>query len=104
MSRLERNLCYSFIDLPQTWEDNDVIGGATLAWRSKSSSAKGLLKDGTELQWTNLEEDAFKQLSNRLTSAPIWILPDYSKEFVVHTDASLSAIGGAIMQEDKEGH
>uniref|UniRef100_A0A7E4ZU05 RNA-directed DNA polymerase n=1 Tax=Panagrellus redivivus TaxID=6233 RepID=A0A7E4ZU05_PANRE len=62
-----------------------------------------LLKDGAEFKWSNLEEDAFKQLIQRLTSAPILVQPDYSKEFVVHTDASLSAIGGAIMQEDKEG-
>ncbi len=35
----------------------------------------------------------------RLNSSPVLIFPDYSKEFILFTDASDMGLGGILMQE-----
>uniref|UniRef100_A0A7E4URW5 RNA-directed DNA polymerase n=1 Tax=Panagrellus redivivus TaxID=6233 RepID=A0A7E4URW5_PANRE len=62
-----------------------------------------LLKDEVEFKWEDTETEAFRRLIECLTKPPVLMKPDYSKPFVVHTDASLSAIGGAILQQDENG-
>ena len=37
-------------------------------------------------------------LKTKLTSAPVLIIPNSDKTFVVYTDASLSGLGGVLMQ------
>ena len=43
-------------------------------------------------------EEAFCNLKNRLTSAPILALPDWSKLFVLDTDASHMDVGAVLSQ------
>ena len=52
--------------------------------------------------WTPACQDAFDELKLRLTTAPILTFPDFSKEFILHTDASATALGAVLCQE-KEG-
>ncbi|XP_054818995.1 uncharacterized protein LOC129318287 [Prosopis cineraria] len=51
--------------------------------------------------WTWMEEcqRAFEDLKAAVMEEPVLILPDFSKTFEVHTDASNFAIGGVLMQE-----
>ncbi|XP_016206384.1 uncharacterized protein LOC107646734 [Arachis ipaensis] len=44
-------------------------------------------------------QKAFDKLKAAITEGPVLALPDYSKVFEVHTDASDYAIGGVLMQE-----
>ena len=44
-------------------------------------------------------EESFKTLKAKLTSAPVLVLPDTSKDFVVFCDASLQGLGCVLMQD-----
>ena len=46
-------------------------------------------------------EEAFQYLKECLTSAPVLVLPDPCKEFVVCTDASLDGLGVVLMQDGR---
>ena len=59
-------------------------------------------KTSKGFRWTPACHDAFDELKLRLTTAPILTYPDFSKEFILHTDASATALGAVLCQE-KEG-
>lgn len=52
--------------------------------------------------WTETERDAFNSLRNVLTNAPILSYPDFSKEFLLFTDASNTVIGCVRSQLDAD--
>lgn len=54
-------------------------------------------------EWTTQCQDAFDRLKSALTSAPILGYADYTKPFIVETDASASGLG-AILSQDQDGH
>ena len=60
-----------------------------------------LLKKNLTLEWTELCEQAFKELKEKLSSPPVLKFPEFEKPFEVHTDASDFAIGGVLMQEGR---
>ncbi|QFZ26815.1 putative transposon Ty3-G Gag-Pol polyprotein [Clavispora lusitaniae] len=53
--------------------------------------------------WTEDTSKSFNELKDRLTSAPVLILPDPNKTYVVHTDASDRCVGAVLEQQDEEG-
>ena len=60
-----------------------------------------LLKKNTTWVWGAECEAAFRELKRRLTTAPVLILPDFTKLFLLVTDAACTkGIGGALMQQD----
>jgi len=60
-----------------------------------------LTKKATRDEWTEQCEEAFWELRNRLTSAPILALPTVDKNFVVYNNASRSGLGCVPMQEGR---
>lgn len=58
-----------------------------------------LTKDG--FQWTREAEIAFQNLKNALTSPPVLKLPDFSKPFIIESDACGVGIGAILMQEER---
>lgn len=57
-----------------------------------------LFKEGVEYCWSAAQEEAFSTLKNMLTSQPILQYPDFSKEFLLTTDASTEALGAVLSQ------
>ena len=56
-------------------------------------------------QWTSNHQEAFEKLKQAFTTAPVLAYPDYSKPFVLETDASLKGLRCCfIMQEDDDGN
>ncbi|KAL8096190.1 hypothetical protein AgCh_037224 [Apium graveolens] len=56
------------------------------------------LKKGA-FSWNENSHTAFEALKHALISSPVLVVPDFSKEFVVETDASRDGIGAVLMQE-----
>ncbi|MCG8034660.1 MAG: DDE-type integrase/transposase/recombinase, partial [Candidatus Thiodiazotropha taylori] len=56
-------------------------------------------KKATPWRWGEFEQNAFDTLKAKLTSPPILAYADFSKPFVVHTDASTEGLGAVLYQE-----
>ena len=56
-----------------------------------------------EFQWTELHQESFEKLKLALTSVPVLAYPNYSKPFLLETDASLKGLGAVLSQEDDNG-
>jgi hypothetical protein len=63
-----------------------------------------LLRKDAVWQWTDTEQAAFQALKDSITQAPVLIQPDHAKAvsgeapYIIQTDASGYALGGALMQ------
>lgn len=57
----------------------------------------------SHFQWTEAADVSFKQLKEMLTNLPMLKYPDYSKPFIVNTDASDDGIGAVLSQINEEG-
>ena len=53
-----------------------------------------------EFQWSDQCAEAFRKLKQRLSQAPILAFPDFTKTFVLDTDASNDGIGAVLSQEN----
>ena len=58
-----------------------------------------LLKKNKKFEWSEKAEEAFQLLKTQLTTAPVLVLPDTSKDFVVFCDASHQGLGAVLMQD-----
>lgn len=62
-----------------------------------------LLKKSSKWHWTPQCDEAFNTIKEYLISAPILHCPDFTKPFVVQTDASAYGLGAVLSQEFPEG-
>ena len=53
--------------------------------------------------WTSQCETAFQAIKDKLMSPPVLAYADFSKPFIVHTDASTTGLGAALYQLDDNG-
>ena len=62
-----------------------------------------LTEKTAKFKWSTQCEQAFIDLKQRLTSAPILALPDFSENFMLDTDASDVGIGAVLSQKHADG-
>ncbi|KAL9253722.1 Transposon Tf2-9 polyprotein-like protein [Drosera capensis] len=60
-----------------------------------------LTRKSTKFDWMEKYEKAFQELKDRLTSAPILVLPSGVEGFCIYSDASKQGLGYVLMQHDK---
>jgi hypothetical protein len=61
-----------------------------------------LKRKGVQFSWTREQQTAFDHLKQALCQAPVLQMPDFSKDFVLCTDASDLAIS-AVLHQRVEG-
>ncbi|GJP40902.1 hypothetical protein CLOM_g566 [Closterium sp. NIES-68] len=62
-----------------------------------------LLKKDTPYKWEPKHQEGVEQLKRALTSAPVLILPDPERDYVIEADASNQAVGAVLMQDQGNG-
>ena len=62
-----------------------------------------LTETGREFTWTLESNQAFQVLKQKLISAPVLALPNWSEAFVLDTDASETGIGAVLSQVQEDG-
>ncbi|GKC85891.1 putative reverse transcriptase domain-containing protein [Tanacetum coccineum] len=60
-----------------------------------------LTQKGIKFDWGEKEENAFQLIKQKLCSAPILALPEWSEDLVVYYDASHKGLGAILMQREK---
>lgn len=61
-----------------------------------------LKKTQIKFVWTDEAEAALNSLKTALISAPVLSTPDFTKPFIIQTDASDKGVGAVLVQEEKE--
>ena len=60
-----------------------------------------LLEKNVKFVWSEKCHANFEELKKRLTTAPVLVLPDLSKNFSIYCDASGQGLGCVLMQEGR---
>ena len=57
-----------------------------------------LLKKNVKYEWGDDQSQAIETLKDQLSNSPILKYPNFNKEFIIHTDASVTGIGACLLQ------
>ena len=78
---------------------NDLLVGHPTHCSADQKKKSKKKKSITPWQWGPAEQSAFDTIKEKLSSPPVLSYADFSKPFVVHTDASLDGLGAVLYQE-----
>ena len=62
-----------------------------------------LRKKGVEFLWGVDHQQAFQRLKDCIVTPPVLVMPDFSRRFILQTDASPVALGAVLLQDTPEG-
>jgi len=60
-----------------------------------------LVSKNAKWQWTDVEQKAFDTMKRIISREVLLSYPDFSKPFVIHTDASNTQLGAVISQDNR---
>ncbi|CAK5046064.1 unnamed protein product [Meloidogyne enterolobii] len=61
------------------------------------------LGETVEKSWTEIHQKAFEIIKDKLLTAPVLASPNFTKPFIIETDASKTAIAGCLLQKHEDG-
>ena len=67
--------------------------------RSIATPLNEIRKKGAKFERGEKQQKAFEALKEAIMSLPVLRMPDFSKQFVLQTDASSVALGAVLSQE-----
>ena len=71
--------------------------------RTKKNTTTGEATGQRIFEWTTKHQDVFDALKEALSTDPVLGYPDFSREFILETDASLNGLGAVLSQQGKDG-
>ena len=63
-----------------------------------------MLKKDVEFKWTKEAKQSFEKIRQALVEAPVFIIPNYSKEFLTFSFAFEDIIVVLLLQKNKDGY
>ncbi len=70
--------------------------------RPRPTATKGGQLPSSYIKWEDQQQRVLETLTTALTSPPILAYPDFSRDFVVHTDASKDGLWAVLYKEDND--
>ena len=67
-----------------------------------ANSLYALTHQDVQFQWASACQQSFERLKDLLTTPPMLAYPDYTQEFVLHTDASGEGVGAVLEQKQSD--
>ena len=69
----------------------------------KTHALSELCRQGRKWEWTDKHQAEFENMKKELTSDPVMAYPDWNRQFILTTDASINGFGAVLSQEYPEG-
>jgi len=63
-----------------------------------------MLKKGHEISWSSEARQPFQQIKNVLGKSQVLLSPNYTKDFLIFSFASINTIVVVLLQKNDEGH
>ena len=61
-----------------------------------------LTRKNVPFEWTATCQDSFNCLKKKLVEGPVLVYPDFTKDFVLETDASIQGLGAILSQVQED--
>ena len=68
-------------------------------FRSVAAPMTEVIKKNVPFKWGKEQDKSFKLIKEKLTNAPLLVLPNFSQTFEIECDASGIGIGDVLMQD-----
>lgn len=70
---------------------------------ARTVNLRALTEKGAEFKWTKEHADEFEDIKKALTSNPVMAYPDFERNFILATDASIKGLGAVLSQQYPQG-
>ena len=70
---------------------------------TRAAESEPTITEIKTFEWTIEHQEAFDALKEALCTAPVLGYPNFTREFILETDASLKGLGAVLSQQQKDG-